>query len=56
MIIIENKYGNKIYFEYEIIIAARNMKPKAINRPVEAKFSHSLFIPGTVNASTLHCV
>ena len=38
---IENKYGNKTYFEYQIIIAARNMKPKAINRPVEAKFSHS---------------
>ena len=41
MNMIDNKYGNKTYFEYEIIIAARNIKPKAMNRPVEAKFSHS---------------
>ena len=38
---IENKYGNKTYFEYEIIIAARNMKPKAIKGPFEAKFCYS---------------
>ena len=41
MNIIENKYRNKIYFEYEIITNATNIKPKAINWPVEAKFNHS---------------
>ena len=35
---IENKYGNKTYLVNEIITNAKNIKQKAINRPVEAKF------------------
>ena len=41
MNMIENKYGNKTYLVNEIITNATNIKPKAINRPVEAKFNHS---------------
>ena len=41
MNMIENKYGNKTYFLNEIIVNVEIWKPKAINRPLEAKFHHS---------------